>query len=37
MNQAMVECGVAEDLRARLLQAFFQTADWLVNQASLVK
>ncbi|MDH4114271.1 MAG: group II truncated hemoglobin [Burkholderiaceae bacterium] len=33
MNQAMVECGVKEDLRARLLQAFFQTADWMRNQA----
>jgi hemoglobin len=32
MNQAMVECGVAEDLRERLLKAFFQTADWLVNR-----
>lgn len=33
MNQAMVECGVADDLRVRLLQAFFQTADWMRNQA----
>ena len=33
MNQAMVECGVEEDLRVRLLQAFFQTADWMRNQA----
>lgn len=32
MNQAMVEEGVEEDLRVRLVQAFFQTADWLVNQ-----
>ena len=32
MNQAMGEQGVDEDLRVRLLQAFFQTADWLVNQ-----
>jgi len=32
MNQAMEEQGVDEDLRVRLLQAFFQTADWLVNQ-----
>jgi hemoglobin len=32
MNQAMAECGVDEDLRARLAQAFFQTADWMVNQ-----
>jgi hemoglobin len=33
MDQAMLECGVAEDLRVRLLQAFFQTADWMRNQA----
>ena len=32
MNQAMREQGVDEELRVRLLQAFFQTADWLVNQ-----
>jgi hemoglobin len=32
MNQAMVEQGVDEDLRLRLIQAFFQTADWMVNQ-----
>jgi hemoglobin len=33
MNQAMHECGVDEDLRARLMQAFFQTADWMRNEA----
>ncbi len=33
MNQAMVEQGVDEDLRQRLLQAFFQTADWMRNRA----
>ncbi len=33
MNQAMVEQGVAEDLRQRLQQAFFQTADWMRNRA----
>lgn len=33
MNQAMVERGVDEDLRVRLAQAFFQTADWMRNQA----
>ena len=33
MNQAMVECTVDEDLRVRLLKAFFQTADWMRNQA----
>jgi hemoglobin len=32
MNQAMVEQGVDEDLRLRLIQAFFQTADWMRNQ-----
>ena len=32
MEQAMVEQGVAEDLRLRLRGAFFQTADWLVNR-----
>jgi hemoglobin len=32
MNQAMVELGVAEDLRLRLVQAFFQTADWMRNR-----
>jgi hemoglobin len=33
MQQAMVECGVEEPLRARLARAFFQTADWMRNQA----
>jgi hemoglobin len=33
MNQAMQERGVDEDLRVRLLQAFFQTADWMRNRA----
>ncbi len=33
MNQAMVEQGVADELRQRLLQAFFQTADWMRNKA----
>jgi len=33
MNQAMVEQGVDEDLRLRLAQAFFQTADWMRNTA----
>ena len=32
MNQAMVEQGVDEDLRQRLVQAFFQTADWMRNR-----
>lgn len=33
MNQAMLERGVEESLRARLLRSFFQTADWMRNQA----
>ena len=33
MNQAMIETGVDEDLRLRLVQAFFQTADWMVNRS----
>jgi hemoglobin len=32
MNQAMVEQGVDEDLRLRLVQALFQTADWMRNR-----
>jgi hemoglobin len=32
MNQAMQEQGVDEELRVRLLQAFFQTADWMRNR-----
>jgi hemoglobin len=32
MNQAMIEEGVDEDLRVRLVQAYFKTADWLVNR-----
>ena len=32
MNQAMVEEGVDEDLRLRLVQALFQTADWMRNR-----
>jgi hemoglobin len=33
MEQALVEQGVDEDLRQRLKQAFFQTADWMRNRA----
>jgi hemoglobin len=33
MEQAMVEQGVSDDLRQRLRQAFFQTADWMRNRA----
>lgn len=32
MNQAMQETGVPEDLRQRLAQSFFQTADWMRNR-----
>ena len=32
MDQAMGEVGVAEPLRARLRESFFQTADWMRNQ-----
>ena len=32
MDQAMVETGVDETLRARLRESFFQTADWMRNQ-----
>jgi hemoglobin len=37
MNQAIIEEGVDEDLRVRLVQAYFKTADWLVNRDSLVE
>jgi hemoglobin len=33
MAQAMAEQGVADDLRARLEPAFFQTADWMRNRS----
>jgi hemoglobin len=32
MNQAMVDCGVNDDLRLRLIEALFQTADWMRNR-----
>jgi hemoglobin len=32
MDQAMQETGVDGPLRQRLLQSFFQTADWMRNQ-----
>ena len=32
MNQAMLETGVDEALRARLNTSFFQTADWMRNR-----
>ena len=31
MDQAMGETGVPEELRVRLRQSFFQTADWMRN------
>jgi len=31
MDQAMGEVGIAEELRARLREAFFGTADWMRN------
>jgi hemoglobin len=31
MDQAMAETGVPDDLRARLNESFFQTADWMRN------
>lgn len=31
MDQAMGEVGVPQDLRLRLRQSFFQTADWMRN------
>jgi len=34
MNQAMGETGVPEDLRERLNNSFFQTADWMRNQGA---
>lgn len=32
MDQAMVETGVDDELRARLNTSFFQTADWMRNR-----
>ena len=32
MDQAMTEVGVPTELRQRLQQSFFQTADWMRNQ-----
>ena len=33
MDQAMLETGVPDALRTKLKQSFFQTADWMRNQA----
>lgn len=32
MAWAMEDVGIAEDLRLRLMQSFYQTADWMRNQ-----
>jgi hemoglobin len=37
MAWAMEDVGLAEPLRQRLLQSFFETADWMVNQNPSVK
>jgi hemoglobin len=37
MAWAMEDVGLPERLRERLLRAFFDTADWMVNQPSPVK
>ncbi len=36
MNQAMLETGVPNDLRASLNKSFLQTADWMRNQQEAV-
>jgi hemoglobin len=33
MALAMQDIGLSEDLQLRLMQAFFQTADWMRNVA----
>lgn len=37
MDQAMTETGVPQELRERLNKSFFQTADWMRNQAETQK
>lgn len=37
MAQAMHELDMPQALQERLMHSFFQTADWMVNQSSLVK
>ena len=37
MAQAMAETGVPEDLQTRLKASFFQTADWMMNQAPPIR
>jgi hemoglobin len=34
MDQAMGETGVPEDLRVRLKESFFKTADWMRNRSN---
>jgi hemoglobin len=36
MDQAMAETGVPEDLRTRLKDSFFKTADWMRNRSGSV-
>ncbi|MCG2582808.1 group II truncated hemoglobin [Massilia sp. TS11] len=33
MAWALEECGIEQELRLQLMQAFFQTADWMRNKA----
>ena len=35
MDLALTQCGIDAPLQARLMQAFFGTADWMRNQAPL--
>lgn len=37
MDQAMGEVQVPDDLRKRLKESFFQTADWMVNQGQTIQ
>ena len=37
MDQAMGETQVPDDLRKRLKESFFQTADWMMNQEPAVQ
>lgn len=37
MDQAMTETGVPSELQERLKKSFFQTADWMRNQAETQK
>jgi hemoglobin len=33
MAWAMQDVGIAQDLRLRLMESFYQTADWMRNKA----